>query len=325
LLLTNIVSSDSQPNAIEIKLAASAFPEALRQSILASLFTGMVPANVFSAFSLGNTVAVVFFSITFGIAIGLLKEDSATLLINLFSAIFEAFQKLVNSSLYLLPVGLVCIMAEQIADAGVQLFMAMSKFIFLYFAGTVFLFIASTIIIWLRSGEKNPFKVLSIMFEPVVLALASRNSMATLPSAINSLHRRLGFNKYQVNLTLPLGIILSRFAFILYFGIAAFFVAQLYGAQFTPLSYVIVFFGVIIAGTATAGISSGIICISMLSIVLGLLNLPVETVLLIFIAIDPIADPLSTLTAVYTNSAITAIVAKRDSGPNEQAKEPASP
>jgi adenylate cyclase len=311
-LLTRLISSEPQSDALEVSLSASTIVETLQRNGLSAFFTSMVPSNIFSALSLGSTMAVVFFSITFGIAIGFLKEDSAALLINLFSAIFEAFQKLVNSSLYLLPFGLVCLMAEQIAAVGIQIFMAMSKFIVLYCIGTGFLFIVSTIIIWRRSGQKNPFKVLAIMFEPVMLALATRNSMAALPSAINSLCRGLGFNKNQVNLALPLGMTLGRFGNIFYFGIAVFFVAQLYGARLTLVSYVIIFLGVVLAGTATAG-ASGIVTISVISIALSPLNLPVEAVLVIFMAIDAIIDPLRTLLLVYANMAATAVVVNRDS------------
>jgi adenylate cyclase len=203
-------------------------------------------------------------------------------------------------------------MAEQIAAVGIQIFMAMSKFIALYCIGTGILFVLATLVIWRRSGQKNPFKVLSIMFEPVMLALATRNSMAALPSAINCLHRSLGFDKNQVNLTLPLGMTLGRFGNIFYFGVAVFFVAQLYGTNLTIVSYVIILIGVILAGTATAG-ASGIVTISVIGIALSPLNLPVEAVLVIFMAIDPIIDPFRTLLLVYANIAATAVVADRGS------------
>ncbi|MDR0409598.1 MAG: cation:dicarboxylase symporter family transporter [Spirochaetaceae bacterium] len=307
-LLTNLVSSESQSDIMEISLSSDILPAEIPQNGgMYTFFTSMVPSNIFSALSLGNTMAIVFFSIIFGIAIGLLKEDSATLLINLLSAIFEAFQKLVNSSLYLLPLGLVCLMAEQIAEVGIQIFMAMSKFIIFYCGGTGVLFVICTILIWLRSGQKNPLKVLSVMFEPVVLSLATRNSMAALSSSISSLHQGLGFNKNQVNLTLPLGMTLARFGNIFYFAIAVLFVAQLYGTPLTAASYAVIFLGTILAGTATAG-ASGIVTISVISIALGPLNLPVEAVLVIFMAIDPIIDPFRTLLLVYANIAATALV-----------------
>jgi Na+/H+-dicarboxylate symporter len=119
-------------------------------------------------------------------------------------------------------------MAGQIAQVGVMVFMAMSKFIILYITGTVILFIIATILIWIRSGIKNPFKVLAMLFEPIMLAFATRNSMATLPSAINSLGDKMSFDKTTVNLTLPLGMTLGRFGNIYYFAVAVFFVAQIY-------------------------------------------------------------------------------------------------
>jgi proton glutamate symport protein len=297
---------------LEISLSAAADFEISQRSALAAFFTGMVPSNIFSALSQGSTIAVVFFSITIGIAIGFIKEESAAFLINLFSSIFETFQKLVNFSVYLLPLGLVCLMAGQVATAGIQIFMTMSKFIVLFVIGTAFLVIVSTVIIWQRSGQKDLFKVLTAMFEPVMLSLATRNSMAALPSAINSLCQRLNFNKDMVNLVLPLGITLGRFAYTFYFGIAVFFVVQLYGVQLAITSYVIIFLGVILAATATAGSTSGVINISMLGIALSPLNLPIEVVMVIFIAIDPIIDPFVTLLQVYMNTAATTVVVDRD-------------
>ncbi|MDR1626837.1 MAG: dicarboxylate/amino acid:cation symporter [Spirochaetia bacterium] len=309
-VLTSLISSGPQTGALEVTLSGAMLPAAAREEGLAVFFTSMVPANIFSALSLGSTMAVVFFSITFGVAIGFLKNESAAFLINFLSALFEAFQKLVGASLYLLPFGLVCLMAGQIAEVGIQVFTAMSKFIVLYCIGTGVLFVLCTMVIWQRSGIRNPLKVLSFVFEPAMLALATRNSMAVLPSAITCLERDMGFDKNQINLTLPLGMTLGRFGNIFYFGIAVFFVAQIYETDLGLMSYVVIFIGIILAGTATAG-ASGIVTISVISIALVPLRLPVEAVLVILMAIDPIIDPFRTLLLVYANVAATAVVADR--------------
>jgi proton glutamate symport protein len=307
-LLTRIVSSNAPADILEVSLSSHPISETLWWNSIANFFTGMVPPNVFTALSQGSTLAIVFFSIIFGIAIGFLENDSATLLINLLKAIFEAFQKLINASLYLLPFGLACLMVKQTAASGIGIFMAMSKFIAVYCAGAGILFIISTIIIWRRSGQKNIFIVISALFDPIILALATRNSLATMPSAITCLHKGLGFDKNQINLTLPFGVILARFGYTLYFSIGVFFIAQLYGVNLTAANYAVVFFSVLLAGTATAG-STSIITISMINIVLGLLQLPFEAALVIFMAIDPIIDPVNTLTQVYSNIAVTTIIA----------------
>jgi proton glutamate symport protein len=314
-LLTALISSSAEGTGagagLEISLTGMMSDAEVRASGFSTFFTNLIPSNIFSALSQGSTMAVVFFSIVFGIAIGFVKDDSALLLINWLTAFFEAFQKLVASSLYLLPFGLICLMAGQIAQVGVQVFLAMSKFIILYAVGTLILFILGTIIIWIRSGIKNPFTVLSILFEPMMLAFATRNSMATLPSSINCLEKKMHFDAPSVNLTLPMGMTLGRFGNIFYFGIAVFFVAQIYEADLTFVNYIMIFFGIMLAGTATAG-ASGIVTLSVISIALSPLSLPSEAVLVIFMAIDPIIDPFRTFLLVYANIAATTVVAERD-------------
>jgi hypothetical protein len=134
--------------------------------------------------------------------------------------------------------------------------------------------------------------------------------MATLPSAITCLDDKMSFDKTTVNLTLPLGMTLGRFGNVFYFAVAVFFVVQIYGMELAAAQYATIFLGVIFAGTATAG-ASGIVTLSVIGIVLSPLNLPIEAVLVIFMAIDPIIDPFRTLLLVYGNIGATTLIAGR--------------
>jgi len=310
-LLSRLLSSDKDGTGgvLEVMLGSSDDASVSQRPGISSFFASLIPANIFQALTLGSVMAIVFFSIILGVAIGFLQDESALLLINLLTAVFQAFQKLISWSLYLLPFGLVCLLAGQIAAVGVQIFVAMSKFIILFCVGTVVIFVICTLVIWVRAGRRRLFNVISILFEPILLAFATRNSMATLPSAINSLETGLKFKSTSVNLTLPLGMTLGRFGNIFYFALAVFFVAQIYNTPLGPIQYFIIFIGVIFAGTATAG-ASGIVTLSMLSIVLDPLSLPLEAVLIIFMAIDPIIDPFRTFLIVYVNMAAASLVAE---------------
>jgi proton glutamate symport protein len=312
-LLTSLISSRSGgevSDILEVTISGVEDSAPAAKSGIEVFLTSLVPSNIFSALALGSTMAVVFFSIAFGIAIGFVNDQSADMLIKFLSAIFETFQKLVSASLYLLPFGLVCLMAGQIAQVGVLVFMAMSKFIILYTAGTAALFVLLTAVIWVRSGIANPFKVIALLFEPIMLAFATRNSMATLPSAITCLDDNMSFDRTTVNLTLPLGMTLGRFGNVFYFAVAVFFVVQIYGMELAAAQYATIFLGVIFAGTATAG-ASGFVTLSVISIVLSPLNLPVEAVLVIFMAIDPIIDPFRTFLLVYGNMSATTLIAEK--------------
>jgi len=170
-----------------------------------------------------NMIAIVFSSIIFGIAIGFLPEDSAILLINLCTALFQVFQKVINWSLFLLPFGLICFLTGQVASVGINVFSAMSKYIILYIIGTAFFFVVCTAVIWYRSGIRNPLKVVSMSFEPIFLSFVTGNSMAALPSSIKCLCEKFNFNSNSVNLALPLGLTLGRFGNIFYFALGVFF------------------------------------------------------------------------------------------------------
>jgi proton glutamate symport protein len=57
----------------------------------------------------------------------------------------------------------------------------------------------------------------------------------------------------------------------------------------------------------------------MLGLVLEPLKLPLEAVLVLFIAIDPLIDPFRTLGIVHTGMATTALIANADSSSHSKA------
>jgi proton glutamate symport protein len=73
----------------------------------------------------------------------------------------------------------------------------------------------------------------------------------------------------------------------------------------TGLATVVI--GSVFAGLATAG-SSGVVLLSMLSMVLIPLNLPVEAVLVLFIVIDPIIGPFRVLSMVFAACAMSTLI-----------------
>lgn len=278
---------------------------------IANFFINLIPSNIFQALSLGSILAILFFSIVFGISIGYLPGETSSLLMNLCNAILQAFQKIFSSLLYLLPFALICLFAEQITAVDVNTFNIMSRFFILFCIGAAVIFVICTIIICSRSKIRNPFKVLAILLEPIMLSLSTRNSMATLPSAISSLENKMKFNTGTVNMTMPLGMALGRFGNIFYFALAVFLVGQIYNFSFEPIHYLIILAGVIFAGTATAGLP-GIASLSMLGIVLNPLGLSTGAILIVLIIIDLVIDPFRTFITVYTNMAAVSLVAKNE-------------
>ncbi len=317
--LGKIVETEQDKYAPDLEISLSAAPQKEERVTLVDFFVNMIPKNIFQSLSSGRALELIFFSIIFGIAVGVVREQKGEFLISIFDGMFKAFQRIISWLLILLPFGLIFLLADQIASTGVEILLAMMKFILVFFAAGLAVIVFDILVIWRRSHESF-ITVLKAILDPLVVALVTRSSFATLPAAIKSLVQKLGFYERSTNLFFSLGITLGRFGNIIYFALASMFVAQLYGVDLGIDRYAIIVIGSLFAGMATAG-ATGVSTLTLLSIVLGPLGLPLEAVLIIFIAIDTIADPLRTLLIVLTNMAANALIVPKVGAMNRRIME----
>lgn len=271
-------------------------------------FLHMIPKNVFEALAKGDTLSLIFFSIIFGIAIGFIPAGATEVnLIHLMELVYKSFQWLIQKFMYLLPLGLMCLLADQISKVGLYVFFAMIKFIIIFYLAGLLIICINFLIIWRNSGLSFKESV-HAQIDPIIVAVGTLSSLASIPAAIDSLNSKLRFNADTINLCLPLGIVICRYGNILYFAIATIFIAQLYDTPLTLGSLSIILIGSVLAGVSTAG-ATGIITLQTMHIVLAPLGLPLEAALVLFIAIDPIIDPLRTLLIVHCNMATATFIA----------------
>jgi proton glutamate symport protein len=158
------------------------------------------------------------------------------------------------------------------------------------------------------------------MEKPILIALTTQTSIACIPSGLVAMAKGFSLDKQVSGLLIPLGFTAFRFGNVLYFAIAGIFIAQLYHIALSLDSLVIMLVGSIFAGIATAG-TSGILTLTMLSIVVEPLGLPLDAVLVLFIVVDPILDPFRTLCTVHTNLVNTFIVVKDQVSADSEAVE----
>lgn len=315
-VLDSIIKDSKDTSQDEIALYDSSSDDTQSKSSLVDFFYNIIPANIFTAFSSGSILQLVFFSILFGIAIGFLREDYSKSLIKGAISLKESFQKLISWTMYGLPFGLVFLMGKQIAQVGIEILFAMVKFIVVFYLAGLAAIIICTLIIWLKSGIKNPLKVLSKVIDPIIICFATRNSFAALPSAISAL-KSLKYEHNTVDLVYPLGLTVLRFGNIMYFALASCFIAQIYATPLSIPTLVLIVIGSVLAGTATAG-ASGLLTLPMISLIMDPIGLPVESILVVFMAIDSLIDPMRTLLIVYVNMATTALVSKKKNGAQEE-------
>ncbi|MEM6452897.1 MAG: cation:dicarboxylase symporter family transporter [Cyanobacteria bacterium P01_C01_bin.69] len=293
---------------------------------LSSFLLTLVPDNIFDALSQGETLKVLVFSIIVGISLGLVRDDKVTgsesrtgldtpfkitaSCFDILGVVYRTFNQLINWLTIMLPIGLFSLLSYQLSQQGLDVMLSMVNFLITAFVVFLAIYIVSTVVIW-RGSRLPLLKVLGAMREPTILALATSSSLACLPSAIAKLSEALQFKRQSVNLVTPLAITICRFGSVIYFSLGALFVMQLYDKPATLSTIILVIVGSIFAGMATSGVT-GILTLTMLGIVLEPLQLPLEAVLVLFVAIDPIVDPFRTLSIVHTAIAATAMIAEKE-------------
>jgi len=279
----------------------------------------LVPENIFSALSMGQNLKVLFFAIIFGIAAGFVPQSQADFIFTSLSAVYKCFEKLVAWLIYPLPFALCALVAEQLSQLGLHIFLAMGKFAVLTVISFVLLYLPSLLLIWLRSGASFS-RTMSAFKEPIIIALATRNSLAAVPSTLTAMIDVLRLDRQMVGFVVPLSITICRYGSLLYFAIATIFISQLYNVDLTGQQIIIVILASILAGMASAG-STGVASLTMMSLVLDPLGLPLDAVLVLLIVIDPLTAPLRALGNLLPSCAGAALLAKREEDMSRVGKE----
>lgn len=310
---------DKSPYAVDLEISLTepnSPAEAESEQGFESVVMQLVPDNIFSALTSGDSLKVLFFAIIFGAAVGFTTRSVGDSLSNTLETIYHACQRVITWVNYILPFALCALVASQIALVGLEPLVAMLKFIIAFTAAAGIVLLLASIVIWWRCRDRLGYlQTLAALREPVLIAAGTRSSIACIPSVIKSMTRTMGFDKTMVELVAPLSITICRYGPTLYYAVATIFVAQLYDLELTFVSYLTIFIGSLLAGMASAG-TSGILTITLLSLVFGPLGLPLEAALVLFITIDPLVDIIRTVTIVYPNCAAVAAIC----GPDEEWK-----
>jgi Na+/H+-dicarboxylate symporter len=273
---------------------------------LGEIVLGLIPSNIFGALTRGETLKVLAFSLMFGLAVGRTRERAAETFAQALETIYVACQTLTRWFNRALPLVLFAIVASQIARTGVEPLKAMVKFLAALAAASLAV-VALSLLVLRLAGRQGWRQVLRCQRDPLLMAVATRNGAACMPTMITALIDQ-GFARGRVELLVPLGISVLRAGPVLYYVMSTLFIAQLYDVRLAPAQLGVVALGSVLAGIASAGMS-GLLVIPLTGMVCGFLNLPFEAAMALFVAINPLCDMLRALTAVSGNSAFAALAA----------------
>jgi proton glutamate symport protein len=284
---------------------------------LLSFMRSMIPQNVFAAASSGSVLSVVFFCVVAGMALGSLRNDHASAALQVANAAYETMLRVIGWLMYGLPIGLACLVADQVSRTGAELLGALGGLVLTLYLGALVMLLLYTVVISWRTGL-GPLRALAAVRGPLIVALGTSSSFAAIPAALRSVNRELGRSRQGGDLVVPLGITLNPQGNVVHFSISALFVAQLYGQSLGLEQLAVVVVASVLTSIAASG-APGVAALGMLTLVLEPLGLPAAVGIILLTAIDPIIDPVLTAVNVHATCASAAVIAESEDEPEEAA------
>ncbi len=277
----------------------------------------IVPQNPFNAIAQGNMLQVVFASLLVGIALTLIKREKATAVIAFFDAMTDVIIKIVEIVLMIAPYAVFALIVEQIAELGLDILGSLAVYSLVVVGGLLtMMFVVYPIGFKLFAGI--PYSRFFRAISPAqLLAFSSASSSATLPVTMECCEKRLGIKEEVSAFVLPVGATINMDGTALYQGVAAVFIAQLYGMDLTITQQLTIVLTATLASIGTAGVPG--VGMIMLVIVLESVGIPLEGIAVI-LGVDRILDMCRTSCNVTGDAMVCAVVASSE-GAIESAEE----
>lgn len=273
--------------------------------------TGMVPENIFHAFTTGKSLAVIFVSILMGVSLGVNLSQASDRLLEVVRGVYETFFRILDWALYVLPLGLCCLMAGEIAVMGTDHLFTLSKVVGLFYLCCAVLCVIYLLIIRLVTGQPT-IAIVRALRDPLTLAFVASNSFVAMPLALRHLEDDLGQPHDLVELVVPLGLVMNRHAYPLLFALMAVFTAQVYGHVLTVSHLIAVSLAAALTGMAAVGPAASVA--PMLGVALASLGLPGGLGIATLVETTSIVTPMVAMTHLFGSSATAALVGVQRAG-----------
>lgn len=286
--------------------------KSLQEFSFSDFLSNLLPRNPFAAFAEGNIIQILSVSILVGIAVAHLDEQKRDMTLRGLTVLMQSFTRVLKIPMKILPIGMFFLLSSNIAKLKPDDLLTMKHFIFSVFIMFTILLVIAIFIVARYSPIGFKRSMVAIK-ESVIVAFSTCSNQATLPFLITSLRDKFKLSEQAVDLAIPLGITMCRVSNVAYYAFVSIFIASVYNHPLSIYEQGFIVLGAIVTSFASSG-ASGVIAISMISIILDPLNLSMGAIILILIAVDPIIDPYRTISSLVMNAAISCFIINKKRG-----------
>lgn len=266
--------------------------------------------NPFSALANLNILGIVSNALVIGLA-GLLVLPRDSIVERGFAEFTAIVYRLARWAVLLVPLGVLAIVFELGQSMDGTVIQQLLSFVAVVFGATLFHgLVVLPLLAWLLGGV-GPRTLWPAIVQPVLVAFSTSSSAATLPVSLRAAEKNLGVDPSIASFVLPLGATINMDGTALFEGVAAVFLAYLFGVPLDATATVVVFLVAMLSSIGAPGMPSG--SMSGMQVVLLAVGIPLEAIGLLLL----IERPLDTIrTAVNVEGDLIAtLVAQRAMAP----------
>ncbi|MAZ69231.1 dicarboxylate/amino acid:cation symporter [Porticoccus sp.] len=246
----------------------------------------LLPSNPLSAMVESNMLEVVIFAMIMGVALVMMTPLQAKPLLDLMGSLQEVCMTVVRWAMLLAPIAVFGLILQLTAKLGIDALLGMAVYVITVLLGLLVL-LGLYLLIILIVARRHPLTFLNDIKEVLLLAFSTSSSAAVMPLSIKVAEEKLGVRPSISQFVIPLGATINMNGTALYQGVAAMFIAQVFGIDIGlggMVLIVITAVGASIGSPATPGV--GIVILAM---VLDSVGIPAAGIALIM-GVDRILD-----------------------------------
>jgi Na+/H+-dicarboxylate symporter len=269
----------------------------------------MFPSNPFAAMAQGNTLQVVIVGLLVGVALTMIPRKTAAPVTAFFEGMTQVTIKIVDLVLRLAPFAVFALIVAVVSDLGLGVLRTLLGYCLTVVAGlAIVMYLEYPLLLRLFSpvGFVRFFKAIS---PAQLLAFSSSSSGATMPVTMECVEKRLGVSEDVTSFVIPIGATINMDGTALYQGVAAVFIAQMYGLDLTIGDQLTIVITTTLASIGTAAVPG--VGIVMLVLVLESVGIPLDGIAVI-LGVDRILDMCRTTVNVTGDCMVAAIIAHRE-------------
>ena len=280
---------------------------------IVDIILGIIPSNPIAAFVNGDMLQIIFFALLTGVAMSMIGEKADPVR-KIFESANDICMKMVSIIMLAAPFGVFALVAETFSTVGKDAILVLVKYLAVVLLG---LLIHVTLVYGglFKLFTKQKIKPFLKKFTRVAaITFSTSSSNASVPASMEILEE-LGVGKTTRSFTIPMGATINMDGTAIMQGVAALFIAQIYGIDLEMNQMMTIVLTATLASIGTAGVPG--VGMIMLSMVLTSVNLPLEGIGLIM-GVERIVDMFRTTVNVMGDNVCTLIVANSENDFNKE-------